>query len=62
MTTGINNTATETKCAHCASTKNMNGQTCTDCRQDICRLCEQNRHMEYSYSNPHWICPVANPL
>ena len=54
--------ATQTGCSHCSSTKNMNGQTCVDCRQPVCRLCEQVRHTNYSYSTPHWICPVANPL
>ena len=61
MTTATE-TETQVKCAHCGSLKNMKGQNCQDCRQEVCRLCEQHRHLNYSYSNPHWICPVANPL
>jgi hypothetical protein len=55
--------ATEASCAHCATTRNMHGEIiCRECGQRVCRLCENNSHMGYSYATPHWICPVANPL
>ena len=50
------------KCAHCGDPTPLGG-TCPDCGQNICTRSQRVRMLAQETGfNPHWACPVANPM
>ena len=50
------------KCAHCGAPTPLGG-ICPDCGQPICTRSLRVRQLAQETGfNPHWACPVTNPL